>query len=31
MVFEVPRGTQVTKIQLSVGPGLPKKMSWQAD
>ena len=31
VVFEVPRGTEVTKIQLSVGPGLPKKMSWQTD
>ncbi len=31
VVFEVPRGTQVTKIQLSVGPGLPKKMSWPVD
>ena len=31
VVFEVPRGTQVTKIQLTVGPGLPKKMSWQTD
>lgn len=29
VVFEVPRGTVVEKIELKVGPGLPKEMSWE--
>lgn len=29
VVFEVPRGTAVEKIELKVGPGLPKEMSWE--
>jgi hypothetical protein len=28
VVFEVPRGTQVTKVRVSVGPGLAKLLRW---
>ena len=31
IVFEVPRGTEVTKIQLRVGPELPKTLRWSVD
>ena len=31
VVFEVPRGTEVEKIQLRVGPELPKTLRWSVD
>jgi hypothetical protein len=31
IVFEVPRGTEVAKIRLRVGPELPKTLRWSVD
>ncbi len=31
VVFEVPRGAQVAKVQLRVGPGLPTTLRWSVD
>jgi hypothetical protein len=28
VVFEVPSGTRVTKVRVTVGPGLPKTLRW---
>ncbi len=28
VVFEVPRGTQIAHVRVSVGPGLPKSIGW---
>jgi hypothetical protein len=31
VVFEVPRGAQVAKVRLKVGPGLPTTLRWSVD
>ena len=31
VVFEVPRGTQVAKFRLMVGPGLPTTLRWSVN
>jgi hypothetical protein len=31
VVFEVPAGTQVEKVRVSVGPALPKTLRWSVD
>jgi hypothetical protein len=31
IVFEVPAGTQVEKVRVSVGPSLPKTLRWSVD
>ena len=31
VVFEVPRGTQVAKVRLKVGPGLPTTLRWSVN
>jgi len=31
VVFEVPRGTRIAKVRVTVGPGLAKTLRWSVD